>query len=101
MNTENEYMKSWLVVQNLSIAFSSVFIFFEAFRLTLVKKNRQNEESRETWLYIESRRAEVESRIFPTFYIKPRFSTFFILTVLLDKCRTKSFEEYEHTTEKK
>ena len=27
--------------------FSSVFIFFEAFRLTLVKKNRQNEESRE------------------------------------------------------
>ena len=41
------YLKSWLVVQNLSIAFSSVFIFFEAFRLTLVKKNRQNEESRE------------------------------------------------------
>ena len=30
-----------------SFAFSSVFIFFEAFRLTLVKKNRQNEESRE------------------------------------------------------
>ena len=27
--------------------FSSVFIFFEAFCLTLVKKNRQNEESRE------------------------------------------------------
>ena len=38
-------LKSWLVVQNLSIAFSSVFIFFEAFRLTLVKKNRQNEKS--------------------------------------------------------
>ena len=50
------------------VAFSSVFIFFEAFRLTLVKKNRQNEG-------------------------------FFILTVLLDKCQTKSFEEYEHTTE--
>ena len=31
----------------MKIAFSSVFIFFEAFRLTLVKKNRQNEESRE------------------------------------------------------
>ena len=30
-----------------TIAFSSVFIFFEAFRLTLVKKNRQSEESRE------------------------------------------------------
>ena len=28
--------------------FSSVFIFFEAFRLTLVKKNRQNEESRDS-----------------------------------------------------
>ena len=31
----------------MSNAFSSVYIFFEAFRLTLVKKNRQNEESRE------------------------------------------------------
>ena len=57
-----------------SIAFSSVFIFFEAFRLTLVKKNRQNEESREN-------------------------VALFILTILLDKCQTKSFEEYEHTTE--
>ena len=31
----------------MSIVFSSVFMFFEAFRLTLVKKKRQNEESRE------------------------------------------------------
>ena len=49
-----------------------------------------------TWLYIESRRAEVE-RVDQSERGKQHV---FILTVLLDKCQTKSFEEYEHTTER-
>ena len=39
-------MLSWLMVQNLRIALSRVFISFEAFRLTLIKKDRQNGEHR-------------------------------------------------------
>ena len=38
--------RSWLVVQNLRIALSRVLISFEAFRVTLIKKDRQNGEHR-------------------------------------------------------
>ena len=38
----NGHLKSWLVVQNLRIALSRVFISFEAFRPALIKKDRQN-----------------------------------------------------------
>ena len=67
------YLKSWLVVQNLRIAFSRVFISFEAFRLKFIKKDRQNGEYRSDVL--------------------------FILTILLDKCHTKSFEGNEQSTQ--
>ena len=36
------FVKSWLVVQNLRIALSRVFISLETFRLTLIKKDCQN-----------------------------------------------------------
>ena len=39
-------LKSWLVVQNFRIAWSRMFISFEAFRLTLTTKDRQNREHR-------------------------------------------------------
>ena len=45
--------KIWLVVQNLRIALSRVFIFFEAFRLTHIKKDRQNGEHKKGRVFIE------------------------------------------------
>ena len=44
----------FLVVQNLRIALSRVFISFEAFRLTLIKKDRQNGEHRKGRVFIEA-----------------------------------------------
>ena len=46
-------LKSWLVVQNLRIALSRTFISFEAFRLTLIKKDRQNGEHRKGRVFIK------------------------------------------------
>ena len=45
--------KSWLVVQNLIIALSRVFISFEAFRLTLIKKDRQSGGHKKGRVFIE------------------------------------------------
>ena len=41
------------MVQNLRIALSRVFISFEAFRLTLIRKDRQNGEHRKGRVFIE------------------------------------------------
>ena len=49
----SESQKSWLVVQNLKIALSRVFISFKAFRLSLIKKDRQNGEHRKGRVFIE------------------------------------------------
>ena len=48
-----KYSKSWLAVQNLRIALSRVFVFFEAFRLTLIKKDRQHDDHRKDRVFIE------------------------------------------------
>ena len=41
------------MVQNLRIALSKVFISFEAFRLTLIKEDRQNGEHRKGRVLIQ------------------------------------------------
>ena len=56
MASSKVWYQNWmrgLVVQNLRIALSRVFISFEAFRLTLIKKDRQNGEHRKGGVFIE------------------------------------------------
>ena len=50
-----------LILQNLYIALSRVFISFEAFRLTLIKKDRQNGEHRKGRVFVEG--ASVNNQI--------------------------------------
>ena len=92
------YMNKFKKIKDyLTTDLSRVFISFEAFRLTLIKKDRQNGEHRKGRVFIKG--AELCQSQLGCFYKYSAFSVFSILTILLDKCQTKSFEGHEHSTQ--
>ena len=53
ISTEQRYFISKVINFNYKIALSRVFISFEAFRLTLIKKDRHNGEHRKCRVFIK------------------------------------------------